>query len=385
MPVEFIGYVGTQEVSEIIPPSGPVIDTSYTRRVALAHEAGGFDRVLMAHSSASPDAVVTATQVFADTNRLGVLLAHRPGFVAPTLMARTLATLDHFSKGRIAVHIISGGDDADQRRDGDFLDHDQRYARTAEYLDIIKRIWGSDAPIDHEGTNYRFAQAYSSVKPLQQPHLPIYFGGSSEAAIKVAARFADVYALWGESLAQVSDTIARVRTAAAAYGRAEHIRFSLSLRPILGRTEADAWARADEILAKAKALQGNVSGDNGAGALRLFEKRKSPPANVGSQRLLETASQGKVVDKRLWTEIAALTGAKGNSTSLVGTPDQVVESLLAYYELGVTTFLIRGFNPLLDSIEYGHEIIPRVRAEIAHRESRDRPPLDRHVKTAKAG
>ena len=248
MPVEFIGYVGTQEVSEIIPPSGPVIDTNYTRRVALAHEAGGFDRVLMAHSSASPDAVVTATQVFADTNRLGVLLAHRPGFVAPTLMARTLATLDHFSKGRIAVHIISGGDDADQRRDGDFLDHDQRYARTAEYLDIIKRIWGSDVPIDHEGTNYRFTQAYSSVKPLQQPHLPIYFGGSSEAAIRVAARYADVYALWGESLAQVSDTIARVRTAAAVYGRADHIRFSLSLRPILGRTEADAWARADEIL-----------------------------------------------------------------------------------------------------------------------------------------
>jgi alkanesulfonate monooxygenase len=379
MPVEFIGYVGTQEVSEIIPPSGPVIDTDYARAVALAHEAGGFDRVLMAHSSASPDAVVTATQVFADTRRLGVLLAHRPGFVAPTLEARTLATLDHFSRGRIAVHIISGGDDADQQRDGDFLDHGQRYARTAEYLDIIKRIWGSDSPLDHEGPNYRFRQAYSSVKPLQKPHLPIYFGGSSDAAIKVAAQYADVYALWGESLAQVSDTIARVRTEAAHHGRAEHLRFSLSLRPILGRTEADAWARADEILDKAKALQGNVSGDKSG--LKLFEKRKTPPANVGSQRLLETAARGKVVDKRLWTEIAALTGAKGNSTSLVGTPDQVVESLLAYHDLGVTTFLIRGFNPLQDAIEYGREIIPRVRAEIALRETADRS----HLRTAQAG
>jgi alkanesulfonate monooxygenase len=379
MPVEFIGYVGTQEVSEIIPPSGPVIDTDYARAVALAHEAGGFDRVLMAHSSASPDAVVTATQVLADTHRLSVLLAHRPGFVAPTLAARTLATLDHFSKGRIAVHIISGGDDADQRRDGDYLNHDQRYERTAEYLDIVKRIWGSETPIDHEGTHYRFTQAYSSVKPLQRPHVPIYFGGSSDAAIQVAARYADVYALWGESLAQVSDTIARVRNAAATYGRAEHIRFSLSLRPILGRTEHDAWARADEILAKAKALQGNVNSEKGG--LKLFEKRKTPPANTGSQRLLETASQGKVVDKRLWTEIAALTGAKGNSTSLVGTPEQVVESLLAYYELGVTTFLIRGFNPLRDAIEYGHEIISRVRAEISQRDAADRNPS----KTAKVG
>jgi alkanesulfonate monooxygenase len=367
MSVEFIGYVGTQEVSEIIAPSGPTIDTGYARSVALAHEAGGFDRVLMAHSSASPDAVVTATQVFADTRRLGVLLAHRPGFVAPTLAARTLATLDHFSKGRIAVHIISGGDDADQRRDGDYLDHDQRYARTAEYLDIIKRIWSSDDPIDHEGPNYRFTQAFSAVKPLQKPHLPIYFGGSSNAAIKVAAQYADVYALWGESLAQVSETIARVRTAAAQFGRAEHIRFSLSLRPILGRTEADAWARADDILARAKALQGKVAADKSG--IKLFEKRKVPPANVGSQRLLETAAQGKIVDQRLWTEIAALTGAKGNSTSLVGTPDQVVESLLAYSDLGVTTFLIRGFNPLQDAIEYGKEIIPRVRAQIAQRDA----------------
>jgi alkanesulfonate monooxygenase len=366
-------------VSEIIPPSGPVIDTNYARSVALAHEAGGFDRVLMAHSSASPDAVVTAAQVFADTRRLGVLLAHRPGFVAPTLEARTLATLDHFSQGRIAVHIISGGDDADQQRDGDFLDHGQRYARTAEYLDIIKRIWASEAPIDHEGPNYRFRQAYSAVKPLQQPHPPIYFGGSSDAAIKVAAQYADVYALWGESLAQVSDTIARVRTAAAEHGRAEHVRFSLSLRPILGRTEADAWARADEILEKARALQGSVAADKGG--FRLFEKRKAPPANVGSQRLLETAAHGKVVDKRLWTEIAALTGAKGNSTSLVGTAEQVVESLLAYHDLGVTTFLIRGFNPLQDAIEYGREIIPRVRAEIGLREAADRS----RPRTAQAG
>jgi alkanesulfonate monooxygenase len=364
MPVEFIGFVGTQEVSEIIAPTGPVIDPDYTRSVALAHEAGGFDRVLMAHSSASPDAVVTATQVFADTRRLSVLLAHRPGFVAPTLTARTLATLDHFSRGRIAVHIITGGDDADQRRDGDYLNHDQRYARTEEYLGIVKSLWSSEAPIDHEGAHYRFSGAFSSVKPLQKSQIPIYFGGSSDAAIRVAARYADVYALWGESLAQVRDTIARVRALAAEYGRGEHIRFSLSMRPILGRTEADAWARADEILRQAKSLQSS-------GAHKLFEKRKTEPTNVGSQRLLQTAAQGKVVDTRLWTEIAALTGAKGNSTSLVGTADQVAESLLAYYDLGITTFLIRGFNPLQDAIEYGREIIPRVRARIAAREVTD--------------
>lgn len=366
MSVEFIGFVATQESSEIIPPTGPVVDPDYTRAVALAHESGGFDRVLIAHSSSWPDGVVTAANVLNETRRLSVLLAHRPGFVAPTLAARTFATLDQFSSGRIALHTISGGDDAEQRRDGDYLTHAQRYARTGEYLDILKRIWTADAPFDHQGEYYRFEQGFSQVKPVQKPHVPIYFGGASDAAIAVAGKYADVYALWGESLAQVRDLIGRVRAAAAQHGRAEHIRFSLSLRPVLGRTESDAWARAEAILARARELQEKAN-------YKTFERGKAPPANAGSLRLLETASQGRVVDKRLWTEIAALTGAKGNSTSLVGTPEQIVESLLKYHALGVTTFLIRGFNPLQDAIEYGREILPRLRAAIAQREAATAP------------
>ncbi|MEI9963504.1 MAG: LLM class flavin-dependent oxidoreductase [Caulobacteraceae bacterium] len=192
MPVEFIGIVHGQNVSEIHPPEGPPIDKAYVRAIAGAHEAGGFDRVLIAHHSSSPDGYLTASHVFEHTERLGVLLAHRPGFVAPTLTARSLATLDTFSGGRLAVHIITGGDDEEQRRDGDWLDKDARYARSGEYLDIVKRIWTSDKPIDHEGEYYRFQGAFSAIKPVQKPHLPIYFGGSSEAAIRTAGRYADV-------------------------------------------------------------------------------------------------------------------------------------------------------------------------------------------------
>lgn len=361
MSVEFIGAVGTQPGSEIHPPTGPVINKDYVRRVALAHEGSGFDRILVAHSSASPDGYQVAAYLLHETTRLAVLLAHRPGFVAPTLTARQLATLDHFSDGRVAVHIITGGDDAEQRRDGDYLSHDERYARTDEYLDIVKRIWASDTPIDHEGTYYRFQGATSSVKPIRQQSLPIYFGGSSDAAIDVAGRRADIFALCGESLAQVREQIARVKASAARYGRSDRIRFSLSLRPILARTEAEAWARADHILEQAKAVKDRVQG--------YFMKSPPKPANIGSLRLLETASQGRVVDKRLWTEIAALSGARGNSTGLVGTPEQVAESLLDYYDLGISTFLIRGFDPLEDAIDYGRELIPLVRAEVARREA----------------
>jgi alkanesulfonate monooxygenase len=288
------------------------------------------------------------------------LLAHRPGFVAPALAARQLATLDQFSDGRLAVHIITGSEDAEQQKEGDFLHKEPRYARTDEYLDVVRRVWADDRPFDHDGSHYRVKGAFTPIKPLQKPHLPIYFGGSSDAAIRVAAKHADVYALWGESLAQVRETIRAVRAAAAEHGRESKIRFSLSLRPILGATEADAWARAERILETAKALQAQSA---------LYGKPTAAPQNTGSQRLLATAGQGKVVDKRLWTEIAALTGAKGNSTALVGTANQVAESLLDYYDAGITTFLIRGFDPLEDALQYGRDLIPLVRAEVARRAS----------------
>jgi alkanesulfonate monooxygenase len=362
MPVEFIGALATREDTEVTPPTGPIINRDYVRMLALAQEAAGFDRVLIAWSSSGPDNAIIASQMFNDTRRLGVLLARRPGFISPTLEARTLATIDHFSEGRMAVHIVSGGSDSEQRRDGDYLGHDERYRRTAEHLEILKRVWSSNVPIDHQGPIFRFSQAFSAVKPLQKPHPPVYFGGSSPAAIAVAGQYADVYALWGESLEGVRETLARVAAVAATHGRANRMRFMLSIRVILGRTEAEAWNRAEDILSRAKHLK--ETGGSG------YYAAAAPVTNVGSSRLLDMAAKGRVVDKRLWTEIATLTGARGgNCTALVGTPEQVVESLMEYYEVGVSVFLIRGFWHVQDALELGREVIPRMRAEVARRDA----------------
>lgn len=356
MSIEFIGMLGTQSGSESLPYSGPIVNKPYIKAMAEAHEQSGFDRVLIGYGSAWPDGFSVASYVGYVTERLQILLAHRPGFIAPTLAARKFATLDHFTDGRAAVHIITGGNDAEQQRDGDYLTHDDRYARSDEYLDVVKKIWTSATPVDHEDRFYKFQGNFSNVKPLQSPHIPIYFGGSSDAAIEVAGKHADVFALWGESLAQVKETLDKVRAAAGRHGRAGKIRFSLSLRPVLASTEEKAWAQADEILERTKS---NLV------KLPFFSSGK--PENTGSQRLLSEAAKGRVLDKRLWTEIAALTGAQGNSTGLVGTPDQVAEALLEYYDIGVTTFLIRGFDPLEDAIDYGQELIPLVRQEVSRR------------------
>jgi alkanesulfonate monooxygenase len=358
MSVEFIGMIQSQKVSEIHPAGGPAVDRDYVRAFAQAHEQAGFDRVLVPHHSTGPSATLTIAYAAAHTERIHFMLAHRPGFTAPTLAARELATLDQFSAGRLGVHFISGGADEEQRRDGDYLPHDARYERTDEYLDIVRRIWTSERPFDHEGRHYRFQGGYSEVKPVQKPHPPVYFGGASDAAIPVAGRHADVYALWGESLEQARELTARVRAEAAKNGRT--VRFSVSFRPILAATEDAAWARADAILAQTRKLR-----------VAQGFSRGGPQQSEGARRLLAAAEKGERVDTRLWTAIAKETGGRSNTTALVGTPEQVATALLDYYDLGVTTFLIRGFDPLEDALDYGRELIPRTRELVAARAAED--------------
>ena len=355
MPIEFIGMIGVRPEGAdgaAVHVIGGAIHPAWLRDFSRAHEEADFDKVLVGYTSTAADGFVVATYAAAHTERLGYLIAHRPGFVAPTLAARKAASLDHFSDGRVALHIITGGSDADQAKDGDWLDHDTRYRRTDEYLTVLRRVWTEDRPFDHQGEFYRVTGAFSEVKPVQSPHIPLYFGGASEAAHRIGARHCDVYMLWGEPLAAIRARIAEVRAVAARVGREP--RFSVSLRPIIAATEAQAWERARAILERVRAKQGD---------------RATPaPQAVGAQRLVDFAQKQEVYDKRLWTPIAAAAGGQGNTTALVGTPEQVAESLLDYYALGVTTILIRGFDPLHDAIEYGRELIPLVRAEVARRD-----------------
>ena len=137
MPVEMIGWIAPRVSSELIPPSGPPFDANVIAETARIHERVGFDRVLIGYFSDAPDGFLVGAHAASVTERLGFLLAHRPGFVAPPLAARKLATLDQLSGGRLAVHIIAGGSDAEQAKDADWTDHDARYRRVAEYLALL--------------------------------------------------------------------------------------------------------------------------------------------------------------------------------------------------------------------------------------------------------
>jgi alkanesulfonate monooxygenase len=379
MPIEILGMVGTKEASETRGSwtEGAVVDAAYVTRFAQAHDAAGFDRVLIGYGATGPDGWAVASHVLHVTEQLKVLIAHRPGFVQPTLVARKAATLDNLTGGgRVAIHFITGGDEVDQKRDGDYADHDERYRRTAEYMGVIRQVLGSDGPFDHQGDFYRYEGAFSSVKPATEVGIPLYFGGASAAAVETGAAQADVYMLWGEPLVAIAERIAEVRAAAARHGRS--VRFSLSTRPILADTEEAAWARAEEIarvteerLAQGRSREAAIPGKAAAtlGHRGTGGARSASNTSVGRERLLAFAEKQDVYDERLWTKVANLTGAGGNSTALVGTPEQVAEALLRYYDLGVTTHLIRGFDPYEDSIDYGRELLPLLREGAAKRDA----------------
>jgi alkanesulfonate monooxygenase len=329
MSVEFIGFITNSNFSETIVRSGPVLDPPYIETVAKAHELAGFDRALLAFHSTTPDALQVAQHVLQITKSLKVMIAQRPGFTAPTLLARQLATLDQFYGGRVSLHVITGGNATELRQDGNTIDDkDERYARTGEFLDVVRLEWTSEKPFDYAGKYYKVEKGFSQVKPVQK----------------------------GGIYAQVREQTARVRDAAAKHGRPAP-RFSLSVRPILADTEEKAWAKAEAILERATALQDKTG----------YRKPADGHATAGARRLLALADQGKRIDKRLWTEIAKLTGANSNTTALVGTPEQVAEVFGDYYDLGISHFLIRGFDPLIDAIDYGRELIPLTRKLIATR------------------
>jgi alkanesulfonate monooxygenase len=346
---EFIGWAAPQESSEVMAPRGPIFDADVLAETARVHEEAGFDRVLIGYFTNAPDGFLVAAHVASSTERLGLLLAHRPGFVAPTLAARKLATLDQLSRGRAAVHIISGGSDADQARDGDFADHAVRYRRSAEYVRVLRRTWTARQPFDHAGEFYRVDGAHSDITTWSGDEIPVYGGGGSDDAIATLAPVIDTFMLWGEPLADTADFMARVRAAAGGRG----IGFSVSTRPIIADTEDAAWNKARGYL------------DTILAASRRPAPTSAP--NIGSQRLLDLAARDEVFDRCLWTPLAAATGARGNSTALVGTPDTVAEALADYVDVGATTLLIRGYEPLADAAAYGRDLIPRVREIVRRR------------------
>ncbi|HWU01193.1 MAG TPA: LLM class flavin-dependent oxidoreductase [Novosphingobium sp.] len=355
MPVEITGLVSHNSGTPLYPAAQGEFDPQAIVESARAQEAAGYDRVLIANNSLMPDSHNIATFVLSHTTRLKVLLAHRPGFIAPTMAARMLTTVDRLSGGgRVTVHIIAGPSDKELEADGDFTAKPERYARALEYVQVMRKAWGADAPFDHEGPYYRCNNAYAPVRP-EGGAIPVSWAGTSPESVEACGQVADLFAMSGDSLANIGATMERVRAAADAQGR--KVGFMMTILAILGDTEEQAWAKAERVLGEFHEMMAR------AGTAPAKGPSNFQSATHGGDAVLATAAAAQRHDRCLWMGVThAAQGRFGNQATLVGTPDQVRDALMDYYRMGVTHFLIRGFRPAQDAAEYGEKLFPLLRA-----------------------
>ena len=272
-----------------------------------------------------------------------------------------MATLDQISGGRLTLHVITGGNDHEQQREGDTLPKDRRYDRTREAIQIFKRAWTERSPFDFHGEHYSFDDFVLDVEPAQKPRPKISFGGSSAAAYKVGAEEADIYALWGEPLAGTAEQIATITQLAKDAGRPAPT-FQVAFRPILGRTEEEAWEKA----------YATVAGDPGPHEGR-GDAHPPPPVDGPRERGLAAVAGRRGAGRA--ARPGAVDGHRGGHRrrgQLDGAGRHAGDRRrrpVDYYDLGVRILSARGYDLIPDAVEFGREVIPLVRAEVARREA----------------
>ncbi|MEU9856292.1 LLM class flavin-dependent oxidoreductase [Streptomyces sp. NPDC047974] len=337
------------------PPS-----VGYLTQIARAAEDLGFTGVLTPTGAWCEDAWLTTAMITPLTERLKFLVAFRPGFVSPTLAAQMASTFQRHSGGRLLLNVVTGGESPEQRAYGDFLDKDARYARTDEFLRIVRALWDGRT-VDLAGEHLRVEDARLARVPDPLPE--IYFAGSSPAAGRVAARHADVYLTWGEPPAAVAEKIAWIRALAAREGRT--LRFGIRLHVITRDTSEQAWAEARRLLdgfdpATVAAVQAGLARSESEGQRRMLALHggRLPPA-PGSGRGGETTA-GLEIHPNLWAGIGLVRGGAG--TALVGSHAEVAERITEYHRLGIDEFVFSGYPHLEEAYWFGENVLPRFAA-----------------------
>ncbi|MEV4084552.1 LLM class flavin-dependent oxidoreductase [Nonomuraea fuscirosea] len=316
---------------------------------ALALERHGWDGALLGTGWGRPDTFTVATALAARTTTFQPLIAVRPGYWHPAKFASAAATLDHISEGRVLVNIVSGKDNPAAYGDSEG-DQAHRYARTREFIRIVRRLW-TEENVTYHGEHFGVTDSTVAPRPVvrgERRHPPLYFGGASEAAERVSAAEADVQLFWGEPLDGVGERIERLKRLSEEVGR-EHapLEFGLRITTLVRDTTEQAWADAEAKVAQL--AQGHIPRD------------PNWRAAVGQQRLLELAARGDVLDDNLYTAPGRYGAGGAGTTWLVGSAEDVAKSLRRYQSLGITHFILSDTPYLPEITRQGSQLLPLLR------------------------
>ncbi|CAN7508593.1 FMNH2-dependent alkanesulfonate monooxygenase [Trinickia sp. LjRoot230] len=347
-------YLGTSEGAR-------AATFDYFRQIAVAADTLGYEGVLLPTGRSCEDAWVVASSLISATQRLKFLVAVRPGLSSPALSARMAATFDRLSNGRLLINVVTGGDQAELEGDGVFLDHDARYQVTDEFLSIWRehlRTANEGGTVNYDGVHLRSKDGKLLYPPVQRPHPPLWFGGSSSAAQEIAASHVDTYLSWGEPPEAVAQKIADVRAKAHARGR--EMKFGIRLHVIVRETADEAWAAAERLISR-------VDDETVGRAQAAFSRMDSE-----GQRRMAALHGGKgrtraelEVSPNLWAGVGLVRGGAG--TALVGDPHQVVARMNEYAELGIDTFILSGYPHLEEAYRFAELVFPKLPGRVRER------------------
>jgi alkanesulfonate monooxygenase len=326
-------------------PSGRPASVPYLGQIARSAEQLGFEAALTPTGAWCEDAWVSTAMLSSVSERLKFLVAFRPGLTSPYVAAQMAGTFQNLSGGRLALNVVTGGESHEQRMFGDFLDKDGRYERCDEFLAIVRALWTGE-PVTFEGTHLRVEDAV--LQQIPDPLPQIYFGGSSPAAGRVAAKHVDVYLTWGEPPAAVGEKVEWIRKLAAEEGR--EIRFGIRLHTIARDTSEAAWAEADRLLT-------GISEDD----IKRVQDGLKRSESVGQQRMLDLnqgSKDGLVIHPNLWAGVGLVRGGAG--TAMVGSHAEIADLVEEYRVVGIEEFVLSGYPHLEEAYWFGEGVLPEL-------------------------
>ncbi|MGN8020306.1 LLM class flavin-dependent oxidoreductase [Phyllobacterium sp. 22229] len=331
------------------PEGSRQVDYGYYRQLAQAYDHLGYTGALFA--TGAHDVWVLAGALLPYTERMKFLVAVHPGLIAPTLLAKMAATFQEFSRGRLLINVVSG----DAKMLGAYgmtLPHDQRYDMADEYLTLWHRLFAGES-VTHQGKYFSTEGAKLALPVgtgIAPP--PLWFGGSSDKALDVAAKHVDVYLSWGETPDQIRQKIDAVKERAGRLGRT--LEYGIRLYVIVRETDAKAWDAANDLYERMDAV-----------AIAANQRFVSKSDSVGQQRMSALHGGHKPDDLRdleiapnLWAGIGLV--RPGPGTAIVGSPDTVLRTMDAYRLAGVDTFILSGMPLLEEAYRFGELVLPRL-------------------------
>ena len=329
---------------------GRPVTLSYLKQISQAADQLGYAGVLLPTGRSCEDSWIVASALAPFTERLKFLVAVRPGLQSPSVAARMTATLDRISDGRLLINVVTGGDPIENKGDGIFLGHDERYEVTREFLTIYRALLAGGT-VNFKGRHIAVEDSRLLFQPVQPSGPPLYFGGSSDAGIDVAVDTVDKFLTWGEPPAQVAEKINRVAAIAAQRGR--KVSFGIRLHVIVRETNAEAWKAANELIQ-------HVSDETVASAQQIFARMDS----VGQQRMVQLhgGRRDKLeISPNLWAGVGLVRGGAG--TALVGDAETVAARIREYQGIGIDTFIMSGYPHLEEAYRFAELVFPLLALE----------------------